>query len=76
MEIVPKQPNRFKEFLCVLFGHDWSEYGSNQCLEHNETFDEHNVCARCGLENHGIKYCVNCYNFSGKPYQRKELKYE
>ena len=74
MKSISKQPNRFKELLCVLFGHRWNEHGSNKCTEHNQIFDEYNVCARCGLENHGIKYCVQCFNFYGKV--KKELKNE
>ena len=34
-------------------------------MEHNETYDEYNICNRCGLENHETKYCIQCLNFYG-----------
>lgn len=42
---------RLAELLCVLFGHDWTGYGS---VEDDTGFilEEHNDCGRCGLRNY------------------------
>lgn len=61
MKIIQRQPHRLKELLCVLFGHEWNNYGICKCLKHGYAYDEYNKCARCGLENHGIKYCIHCF---------------
>lgn len=51
--------NRFKEFFCVLFGHNWSEYGSERTIK-GHILHEYNTCANCGLEVHNRRgYLTN-----------------
>ena len=61
MKIVAKT-SKFKELLCVLFGHLWDEYGSKTCGPHKITYDESNTCSRCGLEYHTQRFCDDCYS--------------
>jgi len=58
-----KNPPKIKELLCVLFGHNWDEYGEKKCLKHNTVYDKHNTCSRCGLEKHTKpNYCQLCFD--------------
>ena len=43
--------NRFKEVLCVVFGHEWNSYGVIRD-DDGRILEEHSECGRCGLENH------------------------
>lgn len=60
MRVIAKV-KRIKELWCVLFGHEWMEYGCKTCETHKNTFDEYNTCNRCGLEYHTQKCCDDCY---------------
>ena len=52
MSEIKKHFSRWKEFICVLFGHDWYEYGNEQNADTRQILHEYNVCAYCGLEKH------------------------
>uniref|UniRef100_A0A6M3J5X5 Uncharacterized protein n=1 Tax=viral metagenome TaxID=1070528 RepID=A0A6M3J5X5_9ZZZZ len=44
-----KDYNRFKEFICVLFGHDFSKYSSKKEMPENFMLEEKWECTNCGL---------------------------
>lgn len=50
-EVPMSAHKRFKEFFCVIFGHNWNEYGSTSS-PNGRILEEYNVCSSCGLENH------------------------
>jgi hypothetical protein len=52
--------NRMKEILCVIFGHDWSEYGS-RTHENGRILEEYSKCQCCGLENHDRQGMLDQY---------------
>ena len=56
MKILQTQPSKWKELLCILFGHNWYEYGSTT-NNHNTIMEEYNTCERCGLRNHRVTGC-------------------
>ena len=52
MKKIPMTINsRLKEMVCVVLGHDWTEYG-RITDEEGQTLEEYSVCNRCKLENH------------------------
>ena len=58
----PKEPSKFPEFLCILFGHEWNISGKTTCLEHQQDFNVYNECVRCGLRKYSRTFCVKCFD--------------
>ena len=59
MKNISHPTRRRLELLCVIFGHDWNEYGSETEIVSGlaafpKTFivEEYNKCSRCLLEKH------------------------
>jgi hypothetical protein len=59
---IPTEPNKFKELVCVLLGHEWNSNGSTHCQKHAQRFNVYSECERCGLRKHGLEYCPVCYD--------------
>lgn len=43
------EPNKFYEFLCIIFGHDWNQSGSTIDSETKIVLSSFKQCERCGL---------------------------
>lgn len=47
--LIEKIPNRLRLIVCLLFGHDWYEYGSETSAS-GRILEEHVKCDMCKLE--------------------------
>lgn len=43
------EPNRFKEFICVLFGHNWTQTGNTKDRETGIILSHYKQCENCDL---------------------------
>lgn len=56
-----KTINRLKEIICVIFGHNWDEYGSTTHAN-GRILEEYSKCGCCGLENHDRSGMLDQYH--------------
>lgn len=67
--MMPSRLNRFKEFYCVLFGHEFNEHYQEK--EGELVLEEHFSCVNCGLSTIDISGRLQKYameNSAKEPY--------